>query len=279
MEKQKMKHNKKRNTAFLYETLIQEMTKSIVNKEKEKHQQILSILKEHFSKGKILHHELSLYKTINESNGLQKSIAEKVLFECKVEYDVLPKDKIFQEQSRVINKINKTVNSSAFSNFVKNYKNLATISQIFNATAPVKERVLLEEEILSNMCKSVDIKQEAMVPTDKLVYNTFVKKFNDKYGDSLLREQKDLLTNYLVSFSDNGLSLKVYLNEELERVKKELNECLNLKEIKEDEQMFQKTNQIIENLELFKKKEFDQSMLSNLLKIQNFVNEAKSGNE
>ena len=40
--------------------------------------------------------------------------------------------------------------------------------------------------------------------------------------------------------------------------------------------MFQKTNQIIENLELFREKEFDQSMLSNLLKIQNFVNEAKA---
>lgn len=280
MEKQKMKHNKKRNTAFLYETLVQEMTKAIVSKDEEKHQSILLILKEHFSKGKLLHHELSLYKSINETKGLHKSTAEKILFESKVEYDFLPKEKIFAEQSRVINKINKSIGSSVFSNFVKNYKDLATISQIFNATVPVKERVLLEEEIVNSMCQKDTTKEDQqMVPTDKLVYKTFVKKFNDKYGESLLSEQKDLLTNYLVSFSDNGLSLKVFLNEEIGRVKTELKECLELKEIKEDKAMFQKTNQIIENLELFKKKEFDQHMLSNLLKIQNFVNEAKLENE
>ncbi len=279
MEKQKMKHNKKRNTAFLYETLIQEMTKAIVNKDKKRHQDILSILKEHFSKGTILHHELSLYRAITESRELQKSVAEKVLFESKVEYDIMPKEKIFSEQSRVINRINRSLGSSTFTNFVKDYKNLATISQIFNATVPVKERVLLEEEIVSSMCASDYKEKQSMVPTDKLTYNTFVKKFNDKYSDSLLKEQKDLLTNYLVSFSDNGLSLKIFLNEELNRVKDELQECLELEEIKQDESMFKKTNQIIENLELFKKKEFDQDMLSNLLKIQNFVNEAKTGNE
>ena len=31
-----MKHNKKRNTAFLYETVIKELTKSIVKKNNEK---------------------------------------------------------------------------------------------------------------------------------------------------------------------------------------------------------------------------------------------------
>ena len=276
MEKQRMKHNKKRNTAFLYETLIQEMTKAIVSKDKQRHQNSLSILKQHFSKGSILHHELSLYKAINESRDLQKDIAEKILFESKVEYDVMPKEQIFSEQSKVISKINHFLGSSTFSNFVKDYKNLATISQIFNSSGTVKERVLLEEGILSTMCSDSETKKHNMVPTDKLTYKTFVKKFNDKYSDSLLKEQKDLLTNYLVSFSDNGLSLKIFLNEELERVKAELKECLEIKEIKEDNSMFQKTNQIIENLELFREKEFDQSMLSNLLKIQNFVNEAKA---
>jgi len=279
MEKQKMKHNKKRNTAFLYEALVQEMTRSIVSKDNDKKNSILNILKEHFSRGKILHHELSLYKAINESKNMERNIAEKILFESKVEYDFLPKDKIFTEQSKVINKINKSVGSSVFSNFVKNYKDLASISQIFNSTVPVKERVLLEEEMLANMCQIESIQESKMVPTDKLVYNTFVKKFNNKYGDCLLKEQKELLTNYLVSFSDNGLSLKVFLNEELSRVRQNLQECLELDEIKQDQQMFQKTKQIIENLELFKKKEIDQHMLSNLLKIQNFINEAKEQNE
>ena len=32
MEKLKLKHNKKRNTAFLFESLTKELTKAIVNK-------------------------------------------------------------------------------------------------------------------------------------------------------------------------------------------------------------------------------------------------------
>ena len=39
----KMKHNKKRNTAFLYESLIKELTKSLVNKDEEKKQQIIKL--------------------------------------------------------------------------------------------------------------------------------------------------------------------------------------------------------------------------------------------
>ena len=36
-----MKHNKKRNTAFLYECLIKELTKSIVRKDETRKQKII----------------------------------------------------------------------------------------------------------------------------------------------------------------------------------------------------------------------------------------------
>ena len=39
-----MKHNKKRNTAFLYESLIKELTKSIVRKENIRKEKINYIL-------------------------------------------------------------------------------------------------------------------------------------------------------------------------------------------------------------------------------------------
>jgi len=269
-----MKHNKKRNTAFLYETLVQELTKSIVNKEDDKKKKIISILKENFSVNTILNKELSLYKTIKEVNNVKKQVAEKIILETKIEYDSLSKEKIFKYQSKVINRINKELGVNVFSNFVKDYKDLATISQVFNGALPIKERVLLEEELIQKMCENKSQEKE-MMPLDKLTFKTFINKFNEKYSDSLLKEQKELLTNYLISFSDNELSLKIFLNEELERVKKILKECLEIKEIKEDEKMYNKTSTIMEKLELFKKKKVDQKMLSELLKIQSFVYEAK----
>lgn len=275
-----MKHNKKRNTAFLYEALVKELTKCIVNKNNDEKNVIVSILKEHFSKNKILHTELSLYKTIHESRELNKNIAEKILFESRMEYEKLSREEIFKEQSRVIQKINKSLSSNVFANFVPDYKSLATISQVFTGSLPVKERVLLEESVLDNMCKEKEkINEEKMVPVDQLAFKVFMKKFNDKYGTNLMSEQKELLTNYVLSFSDNGLGLKVFLNEELGRLKKETNKCLMLNEIKQNSTLFGHTNKILKKLELFKEKQFNQEMLGELLKIQHFVSEAQADGE
>lgn len=271
-----MKHNKKRNTAFIYEALVQELTKSIVEKDVERKKAIVSILKEYFAKGKILNKELSLYNAILETSGIEQKLAEKLLFEVKVDYEGLSKEDIFREQSRVINRINKEVNQSVFSNFVKNYKDFATLSQVLNGTVPVKQRVLLEETVLNKMTSGVEERQQDILqPLDSLAYGTFINKFNEKYGDSLLKEQKELLSNFILSFSDNGLSLKVYLNEELARVKEQLEKCFDIEDIKQDSTMLEKTNKIMKKLELFKERNFDQEMLSDLLKIQHFVNEAQ----
>jgi hypothetical protein len=54
-----MKHNKKRNTAFLYECLIKEMTKAVVRKDLELKEQIVRILKQYFTKGTPLSRRLT----------------------------------------------------------------------------------------------------------------------------------------------------------------------------------------------------------------------------
>jgi hypothetical protein len=46
----------------------------------------------------------------------------------------------------------------------------------------------------------------------------FSSKFNNHYN-GLLEEQRVLLSKYISSFTDNGLELKVYLNDEIGRIK------------------------------------------------------------
>ncbi len=60
----KLKHNKKRNTAFLYESLIKEFTIAIIKKDNERQDTIKNILKEFFSKNKPLKKELDIYNTL-----------------------------------------------------------------------------------------------------------------------------------------------------------------------------------------------------------------------
>ena len=98
----KLRHNKKRNTAFLYETLVKELTKSIVNDDARKKNIVLSILKEHFKKGSVLGNELSLYKDVVESRGLDYNIAEKILHEAKMIYwSGFKNQKVYDEQKEV----------------------------------------------------------------------------------------------------------------------------------------------------------------------------------
>ena len=57
----RVKHNKKRNTAFLYESLIKELTKAIVRGQDNKKQKILEIIKKHFNSNSSLKKELEIY--------------------------------------------------------------------------------------------------------------------------------------------------------------------------------------------------------------------------
>ena len=137
------RHNKKRNTAFLYEVLVRELTKSVVRKDAERKNKILSILKEHFSKGTLLYKELQFYKDVASSSGLKKDYAEKFVNYLKMEHEKIDRQKLFEEKNAIISKINKALSKSIYSNFVPNYKDLATISQLFDEDVSVKERVLL----------------------------------------------------------------------------------------------------------------------------------------
>ena len=272
----KMKHNKKRNTAFLFETLVGELTKAVVAKDEPKRKRTLEIIRKHFAKGRALYEDLQLYKALSETSGLTPIIAEKMLFEVKAQRKFILDTDVFEQQTELIKDMNVEYTKSVFSNFVPNYKSLATISQIFNTDVPVKERVLLESSIIEGLTASGEVQKEEMQPIDNLVYKTFVSKFNEKYGDSLNESQRSLLTKYISSFSDSGLELKIYVNEEVGRLKSVLSESLGSEEISKDNQMLKNAKAVLEKLDSFSERPIDEGMLKDMLKIQELVKEIDS---
>ena len=271
----KTKHNKKRNTAFLYETLVVELTKSIVQKNQKRKEQISEMLKVHFDQGTSLKKELDLFKALLETDGLDLRTSEKLLTEAKRQYASLNRKKIFDEQSELIKKINMTLSKGVFSNFMPNYKDLATIGQIFSSLTSIKSRVLLENKVVERLMNKENPKEE-MQPIDNIVYKTFVSKFNEQYAGKLTEQQQTLLSHYISSFADNGLQLKTFLNEELTRLKKSLSKSLNIVEISHDDEMTDSTKKIIAKLEEYKNTPIDKSMLESILKTQELVKEIES---
>jgi hypothetical protein len=112
----------------------------------------------------------------------------------------------------------------------------------------------------------------ALKPLDNLTYNSFIKKFNVKYG-TLLQEQKDLLNQYIASFADDGFELRVYLNEELYRLKGALT---SIDRGSVAPLISKKMESVEEYLESFRRRDFDETDLSKILKTQQLVQEFAS---
>jgi len=268
------KHNKKRNTAFLYETLVKQLTKSIVARDDGQKRKVLSIIKEFYGKGTILKRELECYQTLAESAALDVHTAEKLLHETKVDRSRLNTKMIFDSQTNLIKKMNTILASEVWSNFIPNYKSLASINAIFNQKTPAKKRVLHEDTIIKSI-SSVNPETSQMEPIDNIVYRSFVEKFNNHYGN-LLEEQKTLLNKYVASFADNGVEFKLYLHEEVGRLKKKIKASLRLEEVKSDDAMLKKTHKVIDILESFKTQAPTEEVVRSVLKIQALAKEINS---
>ena len=271
----RLKHNKKRNTAFLYEVLTKEVAKTIVAKDLKKKESVLSLMKEFFSKGKILRQELELYKLLGESHGADLYFAERLIQETKREYESLDQEKIFEAQSDIIRVINKNFGPEIYSNFVPNYRNLATISQIFGTEIGVKHKVLLERTIIKGIVSKPDevVQSKSMPHIDDLVYRKVVENFNTKYKEELDENQKTLIGKYVTLFGDNSLEFKTYLNEELHRLKEEVKKMTEAKDIKDDKEMQRKVASVSERMESFRDQPVDDKMIHQVLKIQALTRE------
>lgn len=270
----KNKHNKKRNTAFIYEALVKEATAAILKNDDERKNKVVNLLKKYFNSNSILSKDLDCYRSLYETQGISEGHSRKLISEARGDKMLIDPTGLFNLQTQVINDINKEVDSDIFNNFVPNYKTLATIDQLFSLRTTPKKRVMLENELVSFMTQ--DEKKEQDNNIDSVVITTFVEKFNQKYCENLLEEQKELLTHYISSFTDNSLELKMFINDEVERLKTQLKEAENKIEFIEDDDMSNKLSEVINKLESFTNTNIDDEVLLTVLKTQNLTKEIYS---
>lgn len=267
----KNKHNKKRNTAFVFEALAREATTAIIKGDQERKAKVVSIVRKHFTGDSLLKKDLECYRSLYENQDLDQNTSQKILEAVMAAKRLIDPDGLFKQQTEVINDINKELTPATFNNFVPNYKSLATIAKMFNTDSP-KQKVMLESKIIEGMVGKLE--EQNLEPLDSLTFVTFAKKFNEKYNGSLLREQKELLNHYISSFSHDELETKIYLNRELGRLKQSLSEAVKVEEIANDPEMVRKTAAVKERLEsLSGETSLNESTLLTILKTQELVKE------
>ena len=102
----KSRHNKKRNTAFVFEALAREATMAIINGDEEKKQKVVSIVRKHFSGDSLLKKDLECYRSLYENQNIDKETGEKIVEAAKVSKRLIDPDGLFKQQTEIINDIN-----------------------------------------------------------------------------------------------------------------------------------------------------------------------------
>jgi hypothetical protein len=228
----KIKHSKFKNTGFIFELLVRQITAEIMSENKSVAERIL---KEHFNSKKELSKELKLYQyLINEKYNSEAKANQFIntILEARKRLD---EKKLTKEKYNLIKEIKETYNLDEFTkSSISNYKTLASIYKIFETvltdeqydpTDVVSSRFTIAENIINSSIQNKEIKvkdavlEEYRKQDDDLravSYKLLVESFNNKYNN-LTNDQKGLLREYINNINNTG-KLNEYVSAEVTKL-------------------------------------------------------------
>ena len=267
----KLKHNKKRNVAFIYEVLIKELSKASMKNLEERKVKILNILKNYFYKGSSLKEELEIHHSFSDLTEADETVIQKIISEARLQASKLDFETSYLNKTKIINLINKELGQESWETFVNDYKKMATVNQVVFQSPDPKKQVFLEQKLIK-ILKQVEVDKKPFPTVNKLALKTFLERFNDQYKGTLNEQQKKLLSKYITSHKDDGLELKMFVYDEIDRLK----ECLSKKI---DDKAAPKLSLVIEKINGYSHKRIDKNMITEIIKIQSLTEELNNGTD
>jgi hypothetical protein len=228
----RIKHSKFKNTGFIFELLVRQITAEIMSSDKSVAEKIL---KEHFNSKKELSKELKLYQYLINEKYNSEAKAEKFIDTVCEARKRLDETKLIKEKYNLIKQIRETYNIDEFINSpVSNYKALASIYKVFEVTTTneqydptdiVSSRFTIAETIINSSIQNKDakLKDAAMEEYKKqdedlraISYKFLVENFNTKYKN-LTVDQKSLLREYINNINNTG-KLNEYIGKSITKL-------------------------------------------------------------
>lgn len=229
-----IKHSKFRNTGFLFELLVRQVTSDILNNRKGIAE---NLLKKYFNSKTELANELKLYQFIVSERYNNENRAERFVDAVIESRRKLDEKKILKEKYNLIKEIRENYSIDEFlRSQIPNYKILASVYKIFeykvneDQNYDPKDFVSTKFTLVEHLTgKQVNQKNsESLIETQLkkedveirlMTYNMLVESFNKKYKN-LDEKQKGLLKEYINSFT-NSDNLKDYVKKETKQLVKE----------------------------------------------------------
>lgn len=248
-------HQKKRNSALLYEFLIKHISNFLLENKKEEAVKTLNLTKSHFRDGTCLNQELKIFKNLLESKPKDQETALRLVEAACLSAAKINKAKLDESKSKIIKAINHEISNKVYEHRVTNYTLLASVQTLFNEerikikTISDIEKQKLKEFVASKMCENTT---NTKINFDPKYTNTVLKlvvnKFNEKYKNSLTENQKLFLLEYINSqlknenFKPKILAFNKFINKNLNEIQdKTILEDKNLmNKIKDSKEKFSK---------------------------------------
>ena len=223
-------HNKKRNTALLYEFLVRTISTALVEGDKKKSSTALRILKKYFKPGTQLYKEFRLFNALLKTTVSTDSVSSTIINEAKLAAASANLSELDREKSLLIRSINHMIKDENFYDQpVSEYKMYASIQTLLNewrkspGSADIAVLGKYEDQLRNWLITEKQTTDFAVTDdspgTSRLLMKVMMKKLNEKYSSSLNVDQKEIIRSYAFSAANDD---QTTIRKKLEEIKKDL---------------------------------------------------------
>ena len=242
MKSRRVQHSKYKNTGILFELLARQVTADTLNGREDS--PAIRIIREYLRPATELGKELVLYRSLMETSNLSEPKALKLIDLVLEQRRKLNAKKLNEQKYNLVKVIKDKYPLKEFlSSKIPQYKEYASIFKTFlfeshpdkldvsDIGDVASARFTIVEHLTHKTSKGESKRvlsetfREQQEDLRLLTYKILVDKFNEKYKN-LDERQKVLLREYINNVSNTN-SLREYINDEVPKVKKELQLKLN----------------------------------------------------
>lgn len=239
-------HNKKRNTALLYEFLIRTISSALVENDKKKSSIALKILRRYFKPGTQLYKEFRIFNALVKTTVSADSVATSILKEARTAIGSLDYNALDREKSLLIRSINHMIKDENFYDQpIAEYRLYATIQTLFNewrrpaGTADIVSLANYENQLREWLIAEKKKEDHTLIDespgTTRLLMKVMMKKLNEKYSDALNEDQKEIIKAYAFSTANED---QTTIKKKLEEVRSGLLEAIDVYVVQKQDNTF-----------------------------------------
>jgi hypothetical protein len=203
----------------------------LIDNKKEEAQKTLDISKRYFTEGSPLKDELNLFSAVLSSKVNSKDTMLRIVDSACKSSANLNGSLIDEQKSKLIKDINHTLGQNVYEYKVSKYIDYSTLQALFtearnkNKKLSEIDKIKLKDGLVQRL---VENKKDKPVVFNKQYTNSLqtilVKKFHEKYNDTLTENQKSFLIQYTTSLmSENKSNFSSYLLKQKNEILKKIN--------------------------------------------------------